>query len=122
MSEGYVLSIDEGTTGTTVLIFDHDGQVRARAYSEFTQHYPKPGWVEHDAEEIVLVTMKVIAEAIRTAEITPDASRPSASPTSARRSWFGSVPPVAPSAGPSSGRTGARRAIATSSSRMAWRT
>ena len=72
MNSGYILSIDEGTTGTTVLIFDHDGQVRARAYSEFTQHYPKPGWVEHDADEIVLVTMKVIAEAIRTAEITPD--------------------------------------------------
>jgi glycerol kinase len=43
--------------------------VRSRAYSEFTQHYPKPGWVEHDAEEIVLVTFKVIAEAIRTSEI-----------------------------------------------------
>jgi glycerol kinase len=69
MSEGYVLSIDQGTTGSTVLVFDHDGQVRSRAYSEFTQHYPKPGWVEHDAEEIVLVTFKVIAEAIRNAGI-----------------------------------------------------
>ena len=69
MSEGYVLSIDQGTTGSTVLVFDHDGQVRSRAYSEFTQHYPKPGWVEHDAEEIVLVTFKVIAEALRNADI-----------------------------------------------------
>ena len=69
MSKRYVLSIDQGTTGSTVLIFDHDGQVRSRASSEFTQHYPKPGWVEHDAEEIVLVTFKVIAEAIRTAEV-----------------------------------------------------
>ena len=69
MSEGYVLSIDQGTTGSTVLIFDHDGQIKSRAYSEFTQHYPKPGWVEHDAEEIWLVTVKVIAEALHNANI-----------------------------------------------------
>jgi glycerol kinase len=70
---GYILSIDEGTTGTTALIFDHAGLVRARAYSEFTQHYPKPGWVEHDAEEILLITMKVIAEALRAGGVSPDA-------------------------------------------------
>ncbi len=60
----YVLSIDQGTTGSTVLIFDHDGAVKGRAYSEFTQHYPKPGWVEHDADEIWQVTLRVIAEAL----------------------------------------------------------
>jgi glycerol kinase len=65
MANDYVLSIDQGTTGSTVLIFDHDGAVKGRAYSEFTQHYPKPGWVEHDAEEIWQVTIKVIAEALR---------------------------------------------------------
>jgi len=69
MNDGYILSIDQGTTGSTALVFDHDGQVRGRAYSEFTQHYPKPGWVEHDAEEIFLVTIKVIAEVIRTSAI-----------------------------------------------------
>ncbi|MER2528347.1 MAG: glycerol kinase GlpK [Candidatus Competibacter denitrificans] len=69
MSAGYVLAIDQGTTGSTVLIFDHDGQIRGRAYSEFTQHYPKPGWVEHDAEEIWLVTVKVISEALRAANV-----------------------------------------------------
>jgi glycerol kinase len=72
MKDGVILSIDQGTTGSTVLLFDHAGQIRARAYSEFTQHYPKPGWVEHDAEEIILVTMKVIAEAIKAAGITPN--------------------------------------------------
>ena len=46
---GHVLAIDQCTTGTTVLIFDHEGCVVAKAYSEFTQHYPQPGWVEHDA-------------------------------------------------------------------------
>jgi glycerol kinase len=50
-------------------VFDHDGRVRARAYSEFTQYYPKPGWVEHDAEEIFTVTVKVIDEAVRIAAI-----------------------------------------------------
>ncbi|MCF7985066.1 MAG: glycerol kinase GlpK [Thiohalocapsa sp.] len=65
MKNGYILAIDQGTTGSTVLLFDHAGKVRARAYSEFTQHYPKPGWVEHDPEEIITVTMKVIAEALR---------------------------------------------------------
>jgi glycerol kinase len=69
MKNGVILSIDQGTTGTTVLLFDHAGQVRGRAYSEFTQHYPKPGWVEHDAEEIIAVSMKVIAEALRTSGI-----------------------------------------------------
>jgi glycerol kinase len=66
MSDSYVLSIDQGTTGSTVLIFDHDGAVKGRAYSEFTQHYPKPGWVEHDADEIWQVTVRVIAEALKT--------------------------------------------------------
>jgi glycerol kinase len=75
MKSGYILSIDEGTTGSTALIFDHEGQIRGRAYSEFTQHYPKPGWVEHDAEEIFVVTMKVIGEALRTGGIGPDAIR-----------------------------------------------
>ncbi len=56
----YVLTIDQGTTGTTVLLLDHSGDVVGRAYSEFTQIYPQPGWVEHDAEEIWDVTRKVI--------------------------------------------------------------
>jgi glycerol kinase len=69
MSDGYILSIDQGTTGSTVLIFDRDGAVKGRAYSEFTQYYPKPGWVEHDADEIWRVTVGVIAEALKTTAI-----------------------------------------------------
>jgi len=65
----YILSIDEGTTGVTILIFDHDGLVVARAYSEFAQHYPRPGWVEHDAEEIWQTTLKLIGEALRNGNI-----------------------------------------------------
>jgi glycerol kinase len=68
MSE-YVLSIDQGTTGSTVLIFNRDGEIQGRAYSEFTQHYPRPGWVEHDAAEIWNVTVEVIADALRNAGV-----------------------------------------------------
>ena len=71
MTTGYVLAIDQGTTGTKVLIFDAEGNVRSLAYSEFTQHYPKPGWVEHDAEEIWAVSHKLIHEALSSANIQP---------------------------------------------------
>ncbi|RMG14086.1 MAG: glycerol kinase [Planctomycetota bacterium] len=60
----YVLAIDAGTTGVTVLLFDRDAAVVRKAYSEFAQHYPKPGWVEHDAEEIWAVTQRLIGEVI----------------------------------------------------------
>jgi glycerol kinase len=53
-----ILSIDQGTTGTTCLVLDERGHVRGRAHSEFRQHYPKPGWVEHDASEIWDVTLR----------------------------------------------------------------
>jgi len=64
----YVLTIDQGTTGSTVLLLDRAGEVVARAYSEFTQIYPRPGWVEHDAEEIWAVTRRMIAAALREAD------------------------------------------------------
>ena len=59
-----ILAIDQGTTGTTCLVFDREGQVRGRAYSEFEQFFPRPGWVEHDANEIWEVTRRVAAAAI----------------------------------------------------------
>ncbi|MHB1167978.1 MAG: glycerol kinase GlpK [Longimicrobiales bacterium] len=59
-----VLAIDQGTTGSTGLIIDESGRVRARAYSEFRQHYPRPGWVEHDADEIWRVTAMQAREAL----------------------------------------------------------
>jgi glycerol kinase len=60
----YVLSLDQGTTGSTALVFGSDGAVAGRAYSEFKQYYPRPGWVEHDPEEIWQVSRRVLAEAI----------------------------------------------------------
>jgi glycerol kinase len=69
MKDGYVLALDQGTTGTKVLIFDHESNIVAHAYSEFTQHYPKPGWVEHDAEEIWKVSHALVKEALHGAKI-----------------------------------------------------
>ncbi|MDA0711169.1 MAG: glycerol kinase GlpK [bacterium] len=64
-----ILSIDQGTTGTTVLILSADGEIRGRAYSEFSQIFPQPGWVSHDAEEIWNTTQKVISLALADAGI-----------------------------------------------------
>jgi glycerol kinase len=68
MSE-YVLSIDAGTTGVTILLFDRAGEPIKKLYSEFPQYYPRPGWVEHDAEEIWAVTQRLLRELV--AEIPP---------------------------------------------------
>jgi glycerol kinase len=59
----YVVAIDAGTTGITVLLVDHDGGVARKAYREFPQYFPKPGWVEHDPEEIWEATLVTLAEA-----------------------------------------------------------
>jgi glycerol kinase len=64
-----ILAVDQGTTGTTCLVFDREGQIRGRAYSEFEQHFPRPGWVEHDANEIWEVTRRVAAAAIAAAGV-----------------------------------------------------
>src|SRR5689334_5143380 len=69
----HVMAIDQGTTGSTVLVFDRRGRIAGRAYSEFRQHYPKPGWVEHDAEEIWRVTLAVARQALRKAKIKASA-------------------------------------------------
>jgi glycerol kinase len=65
----YVLAIDQGTTGTTVLVLDRRLAVRARVNQEFRQHFPKPGWVEHDLEEIWACTEATLRRALRGAGI-----------------------------------------------------
>ena len=75
MAEAHILAIDQGTTGSTALVFDRDGAVCGRAYSEFTQHYPQPGWVEHDAAELWSVTLKVARAALDKAAVDPAAVR-----------------------------------------------
>jgi glycerol kinase len=64
-----ILAIDQGTTGTTCIVFGEDGRERGRGYSEFEQHFPEPGWVEHDAAEIWEVTRKVAISALADAGV-----------------------------------------------------
>ncbi|HEV3093245.1 MAG TPA: glycerol kinase GlpK [Solirubrobacteraceae bacterium] len=64
-----ILAIDQGTTGTTCIVFDEQAQPVGRAYRELVQHFPKPGWVEHDANEIWRVTQAVAGEALADAEV-----------------------------------------------------
>jgi glycerol kinase len=59
-----ILAIDQGTTGTTCLVFDDGARLAGRAYREFEQHFPRPGWVEHDAADIWDVTRAVALEAL----------------------------------------------------------
>lgn len=66
-----ILSIDQGTTGTTCLVFDRSAELVGRAYREFGQHFPKPGWVEHDAAEIWQVSREVALEALADAGVGP---------------------------------------------------
>jgi glycerol kinase len=69
----HVLAIDQGTTGTTCLVVGADGAVVSRAYREITQHYPRPGWVEHDAAEILERTLAAAREAVTAAGVLPRA-------------------------------------------------
>src|SRR5204863_406477 len=64
-----ILAIDQGTTGTTCLVFDSDARIVGRAYSEIHQHFPRPGWVEHDPNEIWDVSRRVAGEALAAARI-----------------------------------------------------
>ncbi|BBM02494.1 glycerol kinase GlpK [Microbulbifer sp. GL-2] len=64
-----ILSIDQGTTGTTAFVFDSSGSLIGRSYSEIPNYYPQPGWVEQNAEEIWQVTRRVCAAALQRAGI-----------------------------------------------------
>jgi glycerol kinase len=68
----HVLAIDQGTTGTTALVIAADGRIAGRGYREITQHYPQPGWVEHDAEEILERTLLAARDAIAVSGVRPD--------------------------------------------------
>lgn len=68
----YILSIDQGTTSSRAIIFDRKAQIRSMAQQEFKQIYPKPGYVEHSAQDIMGSVMAVVAEAVVRAEITAE--------------------------------------------------
>jgi glycerol kinase len=65
----YILAFDQGTTSSRAVVFDHAGAIRGLGQQEFTQHYPQPGWVEHDATEIWTSQLAVARRAMRNAGI-----------------------------------------------------
>ena len=66
-----ILAIDQGTTGTTCLVVDDELSPRGRGYREFPQHYPQPGWVEHDPEELWASVLGAAEDAVRSAGVRP---------------------------------------------------
>jgi glycerol kinase len=67
----YVLSLDQGTTSSRALLFDHQGRIKATAQKEFEQIYPNPGWVEHDPNEIWSTQMGTASEVLSRAGVSP---------------------------------------------------
>lgn len=72
MSKDYILSIDQGTTSSRAVLFNHKGEIVESGQQEFQQFFPKPGWVEHDANEIWTSVLACMAEAFRKSDISPD--------------------------------------------------
>src|SRR5271156_1252349 len=67
----YILALDQGTTSSHAIVFDHDGSIKSVAQKEFQQYFPQPGWVEHDASEIWSTQYGVAAEAVTKAGLEP---------------------------------------------------
>ena len=80
-----VVALDQGTTSSRAIVFDTSGRMLAVAQREFAQHFPQPGWVEHDAVEIWRAQAAVATEAVTRAGFARAISPRSALPTSARR-------------------------------------
>mgnify|MGYP002662918026 CR=1 FL=1 len=85
----YILALDQGTTSSRAIVFDKKGNIVATAQKEFTQGFPKPGWVEHDANEIRSTQLGVATEAVLKAGLLLQISPPSALPTKEKQRLFG---------------------------------
>jgi len=66
-----ILAIDHGTTSSRTIIFDHSGQPRTIQQQEFKQYFPRPGWVEHNPEEIWESQINTIRQAVQEAKVSP---------------------------------------------------
>ena len=72
-TESFIMALDQGTTSSRCILFDHSGKIRSMAQKEFTQHYPESGWVEHDSKEIWSSQLSVAKEAMESADVSADA-------------------------------------------------
>ena len=115
-----ILALDQGTTSSRAIVFDHAGRIVGVAQQEFRQIFPQAGWVEHDPRgDLADPAGRGARGAGAAPGSAPGTSPPSASPTSARPPSSGTARPARRSTTPSSGRTAARPASATSSRRPA---
>lgn len=73
MSNKYIIALDQGTTSSRAIVFDHEGNIIEVAQQEFTQHFPKPGWVEHDPMEIWESQLNVLQQILRSDKIDQNA-------------------------------------------------
>ena len=110
----YIMALDAGTTSNRCILFNKAGEICSVAQKEFAQYYPRPGWVEHDANEIWATQLGVALSAMNKVAPGPRTSPPSASPTSGRPPSSGTRRPGSPSATPSSGSAAAPANTATS--------
>ena len=69
---GFILTVDQGTTGTRSSLVDSSGVIVGSAYQEITQHFPSPGWVEHDPEELFHSVMETIDNLLDEYEVAPE--------------------------------------------------
>ncbi|SET10398.1 glycerol kinase [Oceanobacillus limi] len=72
MQEKFILAIDQGTTSSRAIIMNHEGEIVGSSQQEFEQHFPHPGWVEHDANEIWTSVLACIANVLRTSDVAPE--------------------------------------------------
>lgn len=71
MEKRYIMALDQGTTSSRAILFDHDGKIKGVAQKEFTQIFPKPAWVEHDANEIWLSILSVMSDVLKSTGVSP---------------------------------------------------
>ena len=71
MSENFLITIDQGTTGSRVFLFDQQAKVISSAYEEFTQYFPHPGWVEHDVNEIWNSIERLLGKVLQSSSVDP---------------------------------------------------
>ena len=87
--EKYILSIDQGTTSSRAILFNKEGEIKGVSQREFKQHFPHPGWVEHDANEIWTSVLAVMTEVLNENEINADQIGVLELPTNVKRQSFG---------------------------------
>ncbi len=117
VKQSYILALDQGTTSSRAILFDHDGRIVHLAQKEFTQRFPKPGWVEHDANEIWMSVQSVIAQVFSETGIDPSQIAAIGITNQRETTVVWEKDTGGPSTMPSSGSRGRRRICARSGSR-----